>query len=404
MPIKVTCPKCQGVLHAPDDAGGKRGKCPTCGTVLSIPADGPQVPVGAPPGEPAFRAPEPAAEGPGTHRSSFGAIPRPAEADVRRSPPPAAGTRLPPPPAFGPPEPRKLPDPFARTGRNPGIPGEGLIRAWRKTRRGLGWIRFGLFLFLLAVLGLAGIAIAENFGVNLPDQNPGYLQIEGMSAAREIKTAVVLVPVVLGLLACTLGRFGFSNAPRASFAKGLATAAAVASLIVLLALIALALPAAMQMAEGFVPVDLLPADDPNGIAQRVGLTLAVIFGVLGEIWFVSALGRMGAALHDVRLGARATRFLVLAGLIVAAIAAYQAAVHFYPEWVTQGEREFVQPYWDRLADQDTTDGKRDFDHRPTARWALIALAGLVVWFWYARLVGAGRRAIREWLEQNEPGR
>ena len=40
MPIKVTCPKCQGVLHAPDDAGGKRGKCPTCGTVLAIPADG----------------------------------------------------------------------------------------------------------------------------------------------------------------------------------------------------------------------------------------------------------------------------------------------------------------------------------------------------------------------------
>ena len=40
MPIKVTCPKCQGVLHAPDDAGGKRGKCPTCGTVLAIPAEG----------------------------------------------------------------------------------------------------------------------------------------------------------------------------------------------------------------------------------------------------------------------------------------------------------------------------------------------------------------------------
>src|SRR3954471_7812157 len=39
MPIKVTCPKCQGVLHAPDDAGGKRGKCPTCGTVLAIPAE-----------------------------------------------------------------------------------------------------------------------------------------------------------------------------------------------------------------------------------------------------------------------------------------------------------------------------------------------------------------------------
>ncbi len=38
MPIKVTCSNCGGVLHAPDDAGGKRGRCPTCGNILPIPA------------------------------------------------------------------------------------------------------------------------------------------------------------------------------------------------------------------------------------------------------------------------------------------------------------------------------------------------------------------------------
>jgi hypothetical protein len=36
MPIKVTCQICQGVLHVPDDSLGKKGRCPTCGNILSI--------------------------------------------------------------------------------------------------------------------------------------------------------------------------------------------------------------------------------------------------------------------------------------------------------------------------------------------------------------------------------
>lgn len=42
MPIKVTCEKCGGVLHAPDDAGGKKGRCPNCQNVLPIPFDAPR--------------------------------------------------------------------------------------------------------------------------------------------------------------------------------------------------------------------------------------------------------------------------------------------------------------------------------------------------------------------------
>ena len=47
MPIKVTCSNCGGVLHAPDDSGGKRGRCPTCGNVLPIPAESPKLPPAA---------------------------------------------------------------------------------------------------------------------------------------------------------------------------------------------------------------------------------------------------------------------------------------------------------------------------------------------------------------------
>ncbi len=414
MPIKVTCPKCQGVLHAPDDAGGKRGKCPTCGTVLAIPAEGAAVAEPTPPVEP-FRAPEPPREeAPGTHRSSFGAIPRPAEVESRR---PAAGSRLTAPPAFAPAEPRKLADPFAKPGKRavPGIPGDGLVRAWRRARRGLGWVQLALFLFLIGAVGYAGIAVADNLGVKLPSQDPGYLRLEGLSSDDEIRAGVVLIPAVLGLLACTLGRFGVSNAPRSSFAKGLATVAAVASLIVLLGVAAILVPAGVQMAQGFVPKgflppaeaapnrpdvielavplprEFLPADDPNGMAQRIGMTLAIIFGVMAEVWFVAALGRMGAALHDVRLGSRATRFVVLIGLAVVAVMVGWFAFEIYPRDTNQFVAANVQPQWDKLG-----------NNKPAVVWGLIGLGALILWLIYARMVGAARRAIREWLEQNEP--
>ncbi len=394
MPIKVTCPKCQGVLHAPDDAGGKRGKCPTGGTVLQIPAEGPKV--SAAPAEPAFHTPPPPREEetPGTHRSSFGAIPRPADVEARRAPP-GGGSRMPPPPAYTPPEPKKLPDPFAKPGKRPvaGIPGDGLVRAWRRTRRGLGWVQFGLFLFLLAYVGRAGLAVAENLGVKLPSQTPGYLKVQELSSEREIRWAVLLVPSALALLACTIGRFGVSNAPRSSFAKGTATAAAAATLLVLLGAIAVAVPTGMQLSEGFVPSNLLPKDDPTGLTQRVGIALVIVFGVLAEVWFITALGRMGAALHDYRLGARATRFVVLVGLALAVAVVLRAAFVVYPHEADRAVADYVQPQWDKLG-----------DHKLAARWGLIGLAGLLLWVMYARLVSAGRRAVRDWLEQNEPGR
>jgi predicted RNA-binding Zn-ribbon protein involved in translation (DUF1610 family) len=38
VPIQVTCPSCRGTFAAPDTAAGKRAKCPTCGSVIQIPA------------------------------------------------------------------------------------------------------------------------------------------------------------------------------------------------------------------------------------------------------------------------------------------------------------------------------------------------------------------------------
>jgi predicted RNA-binding Zn-ribbon protein involved in translation (DUF1610 family) len=38
MPIKVTCSSCGKTLNAPDDAAGKRAKCPGCGNVITVPS------------------------------------------------------------------------------------------------------------------------------------------------------------------------------------------------------------------------------------------------------------------------------------------------------------------------------------------------------------------------------
>ncbi|MFO0851224.1 MAG: hypothetical protein U0871_22110 [Gemmataceae bacterium] len=430
MPIKVTCPKCQGVLHAPDDAGGKRGKCPTCGTVLAIPAGGgglgggllppPPAPVAPVPDRPAVETPfkPPAATRPlpeddllppsDARRSSFGSMGRP-EAEPRK----ASAGKLPP-PSFAAEPPRKQPaDPFARPGK-PAAEAvtEDVVRGWRRARRGLWWVGLGQFVFLLAVLGPAGIAIAENYGTALPNADPGFLKIAGLSQAMEIRAGAVLIPAALGLLLVTLGRFGVAGAPRASYSRGLARAAAFATLFTLAGVIAALAPTVAQVFTGILPpaaslgvkpeewtvdvwtkltTSVLPPDDWNGISQRAGLLVAGVFVLLAEVWFASALGRMGAALGNDRLASRSTRFLVYTGLTFFVVV---AGVVYYLAYTAQADKflgEQFTPNWNKLA-----------PHRATARCGLVILAGLVVWFWNARLVGGARRAIRSWLEQNEP--
>lgn len=43
MSIEIHCPQCSKVIRAPDNAGGKRGKCPHCGKRLYVPMPSDQV-------------------------------------------------------------------------------------------------------------------------------------------------------------------------------------------------------------------------------------------------------------------------------------------------------------------------------------------------------------------------
>jgi hypothetical protein len=308
-------------------------------------------------------------------------------------PPPARSVAA---PAFGNPAPQRLPDPFARPGKKGAVArtgdvSDGLVRSWRRARRGLWWVGLALFLFLLAPLSLAGFGIAEKFGTKLPSQSPGYLKVDHLPSDVEIRWAALFGPIALGLLLLLLGRFGVSNAPRSSYAKGMATASALVTLLGVLGAICFAVPTVMMLVEGIFPV-LLQPEDTSGQLQRAGLFAMTVCLPLAELWFVIALGRMGAGLHNARLASRGTRFLVYVGLIGLLYAAYLFAEATFPREVQSFVNEHVQPQWDKLG-----------EHKVTAGFGLIGFAGLVVWFWSIRLVTGARRAIREWLDQNEPG-
>lgn len=426
MPIKVTCSNCGGVLHAPDDAAGKKGRCPTCGTVLTIPSEA-DVPSPTPMTAPISTPPRPVPEPP-TPGSAFG--PRPPVApyglapasEVARSPSvgsslaggPAPNRLGPPPAAVGsklPPDPRRYStDPYTGTNAVP-APRRTLADAdrWRRVAGGLRWVQWAAVFAFLGLIGVAGLPIAEAYGVTLPDRTPGYLGMPDLSSATEIRLGAALVPLALGVLLLAFGRMGVSAAPAGSFAGGPAKAAGFATLILLAAVTAVSAMTALGMKEGYTPTwrtkpsdinlqakagtlingALIHSDELPGVVQRFGLVTALTFGLMAEVWYVAALGRMGASLQNRRATGRVSRFLLLVGLVVIGAALAATAAELYGTgWV----QENVLARWEAL----------EPPQRVATSGGAVLLAGFVFLLIYIRLAGGVRGAIREYLDST-PG-
>ena len=433
MPIKVTCTNCGGVLHAPDDAAGKRGRCPTCGTVLTIADDAPRVPAQAPVPPPAASGPLEAAAGraipypvqppsppppprqlPGLAEASVG-IPVPTRPPAEPNPP-ARGAAPPRPPApaqsstYGvqmTPGPAKYSDPFLKPGRTPDAAASAsAARAWASVRRGLGWMQAGVVLLFLGVAACPGIEIAEQLGAKLPDQNPGFLKTQGLSADIEIRLAGTLIPAALGVLFFALGRLGAASAPRESLGRGIAKAAAWAGIAALAGLIAVGVVTGLATANGGPPqivpeprvlqpgvrlqerVELylgrlfLVSSEPSGQVQRIGVLILLTFGTLAEFWFFHALGRYAAALQSPTAAGRVTRFLVLVG-VLGVLAAFGLTLYdlYGEQWV----RAQLRPRWNDLG----------------PKWQSVAISGTVIAaafvlaVLYYRVLGGVKRGIRD---------
>ena len=400
MPIKVTCPKCQGVLHAPDDAGGKKGKCPTCGTVLAIPdagsATAPPRTVSAPSAVPVGGG-KPLGDAPG-----YGLMP-PSGGEVRQSsvpmlPRPGDGSK--PSPGFGAPPPAK-PAAKPRPAVAPTDAGDE-VRGYRRARRGLGLVQTGQFLMLLAGIAGPAVAIARLYGVLKVEREGGFLG-KGFSPLMEIEYAAVLVPLALGLLLLVFGRVGFGNLPRSSFARGPAKWAGLFTLLAVMGLVAFAAMTGNALLSSLKPVfwpdhgnprlQLMETAELPGKIQVGGLLLFSLAAFVAEAFFVSAVGRLAANLrHDTAAG-RHTRFLLLAHLgaglvgVWFVLRAIDPAL-YEPAWA------WVSTTWDDLL------GKTGAS-RPAVVYGLMAVPSLVVWFLYARLTGGARRAVGDWLAAHD---
>ena len=435
MPIKVTCTNCGGVLHAPDDAGGKRGRCPTCGNVLPIPAESPRLPPAS--GESTAKA---SSRGPsfgdfnlgpqvspptGTARPAGAALPfaDDSPASARSSVPSLAEPTVSPRrakavPAALPAEDRRRPnDPFARTatGKAEGEITDQLIRRWKKVRGGLWWVRASIPFFLLPIVALNGLKLYEHFVAPLPVKDPGYSGQTWLSSQQELEIVAVMLPFVLGVLLMLIGRFGVARVPQRAQTRGLATFAALATLVVVCSGIAVIFPIVALLIEGEkdlpiiarfrgVPewILMLPGDPP-GIMQRLGLMIGATAFVVAEVWFASALGRIGTALNSDRLAARATRYLVLLGLIFGGLVATGALTPAYnfgemPREVSQETNKLVHNQWEAQAEPQL--GKLGND-RSALRAGGFLMGGLLVAAVYWRMVGAGRGAVKDWVYQNE---
>ena len=404
MPIKVTCPKCQGVLHAPDDAGGKRGKCPTCGTVLAIPVSGGTVPGPALP-PPAVSTPSTVPAGGGKplgDAQGYGLLPPSGEAARQSSVPmlPRPGEAARPAPGFGAPPPVKKP---ARAfDRPPADAAATEVKGYRRARRGLGLVQAGQFFLLLAGLAGPGLAIGRLYGLTLPEKDGGFLG-KGLSTTTEIQYGAVLVPMALGLLLLVIGRVGFGNLPRSSFARGPAKWGGLFALLAVMGLVTAAAVSGSSFLTGYRPVEwkadgypklqFLPTDELTGRLQVGGLLAFGLFAFLAEACFVSAVGRLAANLRHDRAAARHTRFLLLAHLGAGLLGAWFAFRGLDPA--------SYAPVWDWVAATwDDTLGKVG-QARPAVVFGLMAVPPLAVWFLYARLTGGARRAVGDWLAAHD---
>jgi hypothetical protein len=189
-------------------------------------------------------------------------------------------------------------------------------------------------------------------------------------------------------------------------------AAAAATLIGMLGALAFAALTGKQIADGITPTGMMLPDDIPGAIQWAAAATALVFLPLAEFWFVSYIGRLGAGLQSATAVSRHTRFIFLVGLtaavaLVALVLWLSAQVQVQPAtphakplgWF---DLDQVRGFWRSVAAFREEQLAKLGEQRHAVENGLCVLAGLVIWFLYARLVGGGRRAIREWLEVNEP--
>jgi heme A synthase len=279
-------------------------------------------------------------------------------------------------------------------------------RAWTSVRRGLGWTQFGVVLLFLAAAACPGIELAEAFGAKLPDRDPGFLKLDNLSSAYEIRGGATAIPALLGVLCVVLGRLGASGAPRESLGRGMGRAAAWGTIFAFLGLLACGIVTGLSTANGSPPKIIphkdvtkpgvriqeraeryfahvfLAAGEPTGQIQRIGFVVMLVFGVVAEVWFLSALGRYATALQGSYAARRVTGVQVLLGLL---FALFWIALLAYDLYGVGSADDQIKQKWNDLGDKGRVG---------VVCGGLIGVAFIFAVIYY-RVLGGVKQAIRD---------
>jgi predicted Zn finger-like uncharacterized protein len=419
MPITLNCPKCHKPFRVRDESIGGRVRCPSCGTVLQVPAalspgshfgtemTRPSIPPVGP-----SSTERPLAEevpptrmgtGPADDLMLGGTGRRDDHVDLSGHP---GDPGLPAPPSIKvkgptapPPPPPRQARPAAPTAALPKAPPPSRARdratqrlplgpvgdddAWKKVRGGLGMIRWGLLFLALILLGGFGHAVWIMLDTdNALDEGVGFLGKKEWPKWKEVLVAYTAGPAIPGILLLLGGRLRSSAAPAESHAAGLARWA---TLFTLLAILGAAVYVGLTY-FGLWAQTGLPADMEDK-ARWSGLILAIPSVILADVLTLLFIGQIGWPLGRPQLQSSVAGFFGYATLMPAALL---IAHLWYP--VVGPMRESYERTGTPLGGQDT-----DVAQRALIGGVVVVTAAVLLVLRYAGVAGAGRRAIKRHL-------
>jgi hypothetical protein len=263
---------------------------------------------------------------------------------------------------------------------------------WRKVRRGLGWVQFGLFLAMLAAVGNFAVAaycmydpsrIPSSFvtsNLRLPGatkdldtlSKPGYIGKFNLNLWKELEVLYLFALPVLAYLVLLVGRAGCMRVPESAKARGLAGGT--------FFLTWLAFGSFATYSASF----LMPIFDVGSLPRETrpaAWTAMIYLGLLAEAWYVLFLGQAGMALHSKRV-LREIALSVL--LLVVIIAGVLIADSFYPLLMTSSkvnEDHAVETY--------------------VIQCGVYLVIAVIFVFRLISITGVVRRAIKRWMEDHK---